>query len=156
MFWSILLEKKIKMTESVKAQTEKICRMASDTHYPFVCFATEIDGTHNNDLVDVTVETFSKITNDVLEKHPNASFMLIAAGPKSCAVFVHAENGADWLQSCGISPTSVEKKSFFAVVPFANPMKDKEQISGAAFAYLRKNNLMEEEEETPPFDLNDY
>ncbi len=145
--------------ESIKVQTDKVCRMASDTHFPFVCFCTEIDGTHKNDLVDVPVEVFEQISSTVLKQHPDASFMLISAGPKSCRVFVHGCNGEEWLQACNVTATPltpIDLKDAFAIIPFENPIKDKEQISGAAFAYLRKNNLMEEEEETPPFDLNDY
>ena len=152
------------LEDSIKSQTDKINRMASDTHFPFVCFATEIDGTHKNDLVDVPKEIFKKISSSVSQENPNATYMLIAAGPKSCSVFVHcgAESkihGAEWLNASRVDGTewlSWDDNNYFATIPFQNPMKDKEQISGAAFSYLRKNNLMEEEEEIPPFDLNDY
>ena len=144
---------------SIKAQIEKVSRMASDTHLPFVSFATEIDGTHENSFVDVSEEIFLQISCAVEKKYSNATFMMIAAGVKSCAIFIHCGvdaklNGRDWLAACNIYPTvSTAENHCFAVVPLENPMKDKEQISGAAFAYLRKNNLMEEEEETPPFDF---
>jgi len=156
--------------ESISAQVDKIKRMASDTKFPFVCFVTEIDGTHKNEFNNVPYETFYQISLTVAEKYPNASYMLIASGPTNCAVFVHvgAESspsfGRDWLQACsfGVETTNFDidgaeniTDRLFVSVPFPNPMKDKEQIGGQAFAWLRKNHMMEEEEEeSVPYDLD--
>ena len=81
------------------------------------------------------------------------AFMLISAGVKNLNIYVDTKNiSKDWLEACLKDFTEkrdilVEEDVASISIEIDCPFKLKDVVRASAFAYLRKNNLLEEESE---------
>ena len=166
-------------SKKIVAQAAKIVPMAIDSNGYFVTGVTELDGTHGKKPIDVPLSVLHAVASAVDAKMRAlaaeqdseivpVSFMLIAVGPKHCTVLVHVVPNdlllpREWTDACKIQV--LEEKLVDTghgnrvggqyVAEF--PIKAKDEIIGAACAYLRSKKLLtdESDDERPPFDIND-
>ena len=152
--------------ESIAAEAKGIILMARETEF-LVTGVANLDGTHEKEQNDVPRTVFEALAEQIIAACPKTSFMLIAVGPadkepKCCSVFVHSASprlsAADWLIACNMSDAEFgDSTRAFGYSNSEYPIKQKDIVSGAAFAFLRKMKLLDEhdsDDERPDFDIN--
>ena len=117
------------------------------------------DGTYDEDYFPVEEQHLQQLGNRISEKNPQLSFMLIACcsceGKGACLVYVYSTNDKlstlEWMENCELSCI----KEDFGAVCCEFPIKEKDVIINKSCNYLRKLDLIhDEDEETIPFDIN--
>ena len=108
-----------------------------------------LDGSGAN---EVPFDVLTRIINAVTKKVPDTTIFLIVAGSTKCQALIYTPNDdinvREWILACGMGEVGKEEDSWytFAEMECEYPLKMKDQINSLAFAYLRKNKLLDEEE----------
>jgi len=152
------------MTDAaINTEIKTIVTMLKESPF-YVTGVTNLDGTHDKQPIDVSMETLNEVVQGILKECPQASFMLIGVGPKHCTVRAISRcaqlNVKQWVkESCGenICELACSTEMYTAYVYGEYPIKQKDAIIANACAFLRKNKLLVEEEDDyhPPFDINE-
>ena len=151
--------------EAITSEAKSIIAKARETEF-LVCGVPNLDGTYGTPI-EVPVAVMETLADQIAAEVPTTSFMLIAVGPadvpkKRCSILVHAANGmlaaSDWMIACEVSDSLYgDPKRAFGYFEHEYPIKGKDEVSGKAFAFLRKHKLLKEDDsddEHVAFDIN--
>lgn len=151
--------------DTITAEAKTIIAKARETEF-LVCGVPNLDGTYGTPI-EVPVAVMETLANQIAAEAPTTSFMLIAVGPadvpkKQCSILVHSASSAlpasDWMIACAVSDSLYgDAKRAFGYFEHEFPIKGKDEVSGKAFAFLRKHKLLKEDDsddEHVAFDIN--